>query len=81
MHRGEIAAEEAINYGDDEQLENEFDIPDFLTVGQKYSVPIGSNVVLPCQINESGKWNIQLKISCKYKSCMETSSNPTIRHF
>lgn len=28
--------------------------PDFVTLGQKYSVAIGSTIVLPCRINDSG---------------------------
>lgn len=28
--------------------------PDFVTLGQKYSVAIGSTIVLPCKINDSG---------------------------
>lgn len=29
--------------------------PEFVTLGQKYSVAIGSTIVLPCKINESGE--------------------------
>lgn len=40
------------------QQDNYFDedkfTPGFLTLGQKYSIAIGSTVVLPCKINETG---------------------------
>lgn len=31
-------------------------IPNFVTIGQKYSIPIGSTVVLPCKLNQSGRF-------------------------
>lgn len=42
---------------DDDQLQQLMLLPspEFVTVGQKYSVAMGSTVVLPCKINESGK--------------------------
>lgn len=30
--------------------------PDFVTLGQKYSVAIGSTIVLPCKINDTGMY-------------------------
>lgn len=42
---------------DDDQLQQLMLLPspEFVTLGQKYSVAMGSTVVLPCKINESGK--------------------------
>ena len=42
-------------YQDNNYLEEDKYIPGFLTLGQKYSIAIGSTVVLPCKINETGK--------------------------
>ncbi|XP_055694093.1 lachesin-like isoform X2 [Lutzomyia longipalpis] len=33
--------------------ENDKYIPNFVTVGQEYSIPVGSTVVLPCKLNHS----------------------------
>lgn len=38
----------------DNFIEEEKTTPGFLTLGQKYSIAIGSTVVLPCKINETG---------------------------
>lgn len=35
-------------------IEEDNHSPGFLTIGQKYSIAIGSTVVLPCKINETG---------------------------
>lgn len=42
---------------DDDQLQQLMLLPspEFVTLGQKYNVAMGSTVVLPCKINESGK--------------------------
>lgn len=42
---------------DDDQLQQLMLLPspEFVTLGQTYSVAMGSTVVLPCKINESGK--------------------------
>lgn len=37
-----------------QQLAQDLHTPDFVTLGQKYSVAIGSTIVLPCKINDSG---------------------------
>lgn len=39
----------------DNFIEEDNHSPGFLTIGQKYSIAIGSTVVLPCKINETGK--------------------------
>lgn len=39
----------------DNLIEEDNHSPGFLTIGQKYSIAIGSTVVLPCKINETGK--------------------------
>ena len=38
----------------DNHLEDDRFSPGFLTIGQKYSYAIGSTVILPCKINETG---------------------------
>ncbi|XP_055592003.1 lachesin-like isoform X2 [Uranotaenia lowii] len=40
-------------YADSNYLEEDKYSPGFLTLGQKYSIAIGSTVVLPCKINET----------------------------
>lgn len=40
---------------DQTQKTQDIPVPDFMTLGQKYSVAIGSTIVLPCRINETGK--------------------------
>lgn len=43
------------HFPDSNFLEEDRYSPGFLTLGQKYSIAIGSTVVLPCKINETGK--------------------------
>uniref|UniRef100_A0A8D8IEM5 Limbic system-associated membrane protein n=3 Tax=Culex pipiens TaxID=7175 RepID=A0A8D8IEM5_CULPI len=43
----------AARYTDSNYLEEDKYSPGFLTLGQKYSIAIGSRVVLPCKINET----------------------------
>lgn len=40
----------------DNQLEDERSSIGFLTIGQKYSYAVGSTVILPCKINDTGKF-------------------------
>lgn len=44
-------------YSGGNYLEEDKYSPGFLTLGQKYSIALGSTVVLPCKINETGKRN------------------------
>lgn len=39
----------------DNYLEEDKYLPGFLTLGQKYSIALGSTVILPCKINETGE--------------------------
>ena len=39
----------------DNHLEDDRFSPGFLTIGQKYSYAIGSTVILPCKINDTGE--------------------------
>lgn len=45
------------NYNEEDRI-----TPAFLTLGQKYSIAIGSTVVLPCKINETGTFYIRIHV-------------------
>lgn len=44
---------------DERQQQRSLRTPDFVTVGQKYSVAIGATIVLPCKINDSGELGLK----------------------
>lgn len=44
------------HYQQEHETEEEQQVPSFLTIGQKYSIAVGSTVVLPCKINETGEY-------------------------
>ena len=49
-----IESKTQIFYPDSNYIEEDKYSPGFLTSGQKFSIALGSTVVLPCKINETG---------------------------
>ncbi|XP_031625515.1 protein amalgam-like [Contarinia nasturtii] len=67
----------------DNYIEEDNHSPGFLTIGQKYSIAIGSTVVLPCKINETEQTGHVLAwkhgIAVLTAGDVKVTSNPRIR--
>uniref|UniRef100_A0A336K364 CSON015512 protein n=1 Tax=Culicoides sonorensis TaxID=179676 RepID=A0A336K364_CULSO len=68
----------------DNYLEEDKNLPGFLTLGQKYSIALGSTVILPCKINETDKSSEYVLAWIRNRAVLiagptKVTSNPRVR--